>query len=248
MKSSHNVILTLSLMFGIMLIARESYARDLGVLVLPIHKGRITSSLVYEHLKVEDDFETRGETVFKSHVVGALFSYGLTDTVSVALKGGSILEPRVEAQGDAWESRAGYLYGIDLYHEVFPSTPLRPGVQLSGGVTGFLVPLDRADVDDSGMTPVDQKMSGVEYHGSVVATYKWRMAEPYAGLRGFGNNVSWRDNSSGASPAKITGHAHGNLSVVVGLPLRLSQDLRVFVEGRFVSETALTAGITIASF
>lgn len=223
-------------------------ARDLGVFVLPIHKGSLTSSLVYEHLKLEDDFNTRGRATFKANVVGALFSYGVTDTISVAVKGGTIVDPRIEAQGNAWESRAGYLYGADLYNEVFPSTDLRPGVQLSAGVTGFQLPIDRADVNNSGMTPVDQKMSGVEYHAAVVAVYRLKRLEPYAGLRGFGSSVTWRDNESGASPDHITGHAHGNISVVAGVPVKITKDVRFVLEGRFVSETAITAGFTIASF
>ncbi len=231
-----------------MLVTGNTYARDLGVFVLPIHKGSLTSSLVYEHLRLKDDFKTRGRATFIAQVVGAQFSYGLTDTVSVAVKGGTIVDPRVEAQGDAWESRAGYLYGLDLYNEVFPSTELRPGVQLSAGVTGFQVPLDRADVNSSGMTPIDQKMSGVEYHVAALATYRLGPTQPYAGLRGFANSVTWRDNAAGASPDKITGHAHGNISIVAGVPLRLSKEVRFFVEGRFVSETAISAGFTIASF
>jgi hypothetical protein len=247
-KSYKRFIAAISMTISLMLVTGITYARDLGVFVLPIHKGSLTSSLVYEHVKQKDDFKTRGRSTFKGQVVGALFSYGVTDTVSVAVKGGTIIEPRVEAQGDVWESRAGYLYGIDLYNEVFPATELRPGVQLQAGVTGFQVPLDRADINNSGMTPIDQKMSGVEYHGSVVASYILGRTQPYAGLRGFGNTIQWRDHSAVSGPDHITGHAHGNISVVVGVPVRLSKDVRVVLEGRFVSETAISAGFTIASF
>lgn len=248
MKLLRHSIVVLGLGIVLSILPIDLYARDLGVLVLPIHKGKLTSSLVYEHLKLEDDFNTRGRVTFKANVVGALFSYGITDTVSVAVKGGTIVDPRIEAQGNAWESRSGYLYGLDLYNEVFPSTDLRPGVQLSAGVTGFQLPLDRADVNNSGMTPVDQKMSGVEYHGAVVAVYRLGIVEPYAGLRGFGSSVTWRDHAAGASPDHISGHAHGNISVVAGFPVKIARDVRFVLEGRFVSETAITAGITIASF
>jgi hypothetical protein len=235
------------------LVAGRGDARDLGVLVLPVHQGKFTSSLLYEHLKVQDDFDSRGRADFKSDVVGAVFSYGITDKVAVGIKGGSILEPTVEAQGSQWKSRAGYLYGIDLYNEVFPATPgLRPGVQLSGGVTGFMVPLDRTNFRIS--TPgipgdwqsVDQTMSGIEYHGAVVATFKAGPAEPYAGVRGFGSSVTWKDNQ--ANPGSIKGHAHGNISLVAGLPIQISKDVRFEVEGRFVNETAVTAGFTVAVF
>ncbi len=217
-------------------------------MLLPIHKGHVTSSLLYEHLKFKDDFNTRGEATFKAQIVGAQFSCGVTDTVAIAIKGGSIIDPRVEASGSAWESRSGYLYGADLYNEVFPATGLRPGIQLSLGLTSFLVPLDRADISNSGMTPIDQKMTGMEYHGAVVASYKLGITQPYAGLRGFGSEVKWSNNSTGANPDHITGHAQGNISVVVGTPVRITKDISFVVEGRFVNETAFTAGFTVASF
>ena len=232
------------------LMSKVVYARDLGVLVLPIHEGKFTSSLMYEHLKLQDDFDNRGRVDFNSDVVGASFSYGITDQIAVAVKGGNLIDPRVEAQGSAWESRAGYLYGIDLYNEVFPATPgWKPGIQLSGGVTGFQVPFDRL-ISGGTTTLIDQKESGVEFHGAVVATFKVGPTEPYAGVRGFGSSVNWQNNQlpSAGQPDHITGHAHGNISVVAGLPVQLTKDLRFNLEGRFVNETAVTAGFTIAVF
>jgi len=223
-----------------------SEARDLGVLVLPVHRGKFTSNLLYENLKIQDDFDSRGRADFKSSVVGAQFTYGITDQVAIGIKGGSFVNPRVEAQGSAWESRAGFLYGVDLYNEVFPATPgLKPGVQLSGGATGIQVPLDRTHARGTWL-PIDQVMSGVEYHGAVLATFKAGPAEPYAGVRGFGSHVSWQDNQ--ANPGVITGHAHGNISLVAGLPVQITKDIRFEAEGRFVNETAVTVGFTVASF
>ena len=123
-----------------------AHARDVGVLVLPIHQGKLTSNVLYERLKITDDFDTRGRADFKSNVVAVLFSYGITDQISVAVKGGTFIDPQVTAQGSQWESRAGDLYGFDLYNEVFPATELKAGIQLSAGVTGFQVPLDRTNV------------------------------------------------------------------------------------------------------
>ena len=234
---------------GVMSMTINVHARDLGVLVLPVHEGKFTSSLLYGHLKLQDDFDTRGRADFKSDVAGASFSYGITDQVAVAVKGGTLIDPRVEAQGNAWESRAGYLYGIDLYNEVFPATPgWMPGVQLSGGVTGFQVPFDRL-ISGNTVTLIDQKQSGVEFHGAVVATFKAGPVEPYAGLRGFGSSVTWRDNNPAPDmPDHITGHAHGNISLVAGMPIQISKDVRFNLEGRFVNETAITAGFTVAAF
>jgi len=223
------------------------HARDLGVLVLPVHQGKFTSSLLYENLKIQDDFDTRGRVDFKSNVVGAQFSYGITDQIALGIKGGTFVNPQADAQGSQWESRAGYLYGIDLYNEVFPATPgYRPGIQLSAGVTGFQVPFDRTNVSGSWQT-VDQLMSGVEYHGAVLATFKAGITEPYAGVRGFGSNVTWKDNQAN-NPASITGHAHGNISLVAGLPVQITKDVRFEAEGRFVNETAVTVGFTVATF
>jgi hypothetical protein len=229
-----------------------AHARDLGVLVLPIHEGKFTSSLLYENLHLQDDFDTYGRVDFKSNVAGAQFSYGITDQVAVSVKGGTFIDPEVEAQGSTWQSRAGYLYGVDLYNEVFPATPgLRPGLQLSGGVSGFQVPLDRTNWSGTPGVPgpwqtIDDKMSGVEYHGAVLATFKWWKTEPYAGVRGFGGQVNWQANELGGMG--ITGHEHGNISLIAGLPVQITKDLKFVAESRFVNETAVTAGFTVAAF
>jgi hypothetical protein len=185
---------------------------------------------------------------FKSSVVGAQFSYGITDQVAVAIKGGSFVNPEVKAQGSQWESRSGYLYGIDLYNEVFPATPgFIPGIQVSGGATGFEVPLDRTNATTDGTwTQIDQVMSGYEYHGAVLATFKVGIAEPYAGVRGFAGRTNWQDNTM--NPGIISGTEHGNVSLVAGLPVQITKDIRFEAEGRFVNETAVTVGFTVATF
>ena len=78
----------------VVLMAGFVHARDLGVLVLPIHQGKLTSSLLYENLSIQDDFDSRGRADFKSSVAGAQFSYGITDQVAVAIKGGSFVNPQ----------------------------------------------------------------------------------------------------------------------------------------------------------
>ena len=60
-------------MLAIALVAGPIYARDLGVMVVPVHQGKFTSSLLYENLKIQDDFDARGRADFKSSVVGAQF-------------------------------------------------------------------------------------------------------------------------------------------------------------------------------
>ncbi len=225
------------------------YARDLSVLVPEVHKGKITSSLLYEYLKVREDFETRGSADFRSHVAGTQFTYGIDDQNSVAIKGGVLMDPQVEAQSTKWQSRAGYLYGIDLYSEVFPATRLRPGVQVSAGISAFQVPLDRVISSTGAVTLVDQKMSGIDYHGSVLLTYKWWRVIPYTGIRMFGRSVNWHDNQPVAGqPANIVGHAKGNVSIVVGLPIQITPSVRFQAEGVFVNETMATAGLSFATF
>jgi hypothetical protein len=62
--------------------------------------------------------------------------------------------------------------------------------------------------------------------------------------------VNWQNNE--AAPAgqsdHITGHAHGHISLVAGLPFQITKEVRFEAEGRFVNETAVTVGFTIAAF
>jgi hypothetical protein len=243
-------LLARTVLLGVLLLPSLGYARDFGVSVPPIHKGKLTSSALYEYLKVSEDFNVRGKADYKSDVVGAQFTYGITDQIAIGLKGGALINPQEDAQGTQWEGRVGYLYGIDLYNEIFPATGYRPGVMLGGGATGFLVPLDRQLNADGTVTLVDQRMTGVDLHASMLLAMKWGRVSPYTGVRVFGRTVEWRDNQSATNggPAKITGHAHGNASIVVGLPIRISNEVQFHAEGVFVNETAVTAGFTIAAF
>ena len=138
-----------AVLVGALLLPSLSHARDFGVMLPSIHEGKWTSSVLYEHLKVQEDFDSRGTADFTSQVVGSQFSYGLTDVLALALKGGVLIDPKEETQGSQWKGRAGYLYGIDLYNEVFPATGYRPGVQASIGATGFMTPFNQI-VDQSG--------------------------------------------------------------------------------------------------
>ncbi|OGR89520.1 MAG: hypothetical protein A2992_03695 [Elusimicrobia bacterium RIFCSPLOWO2_01_FULL_59_12] len=236
-------------LLGLLFVPVFGYARDFGVSVPSIHKGKFTSSVLYEHLKVRDDFDARGKADFRSHVVGSQFSYGLTDQMAVSLKGGALVDPEEKAQGKIWQGRAGYLYGFDLYHEVFPATGYWPGVQASAGVTGFLVPLSQMTGSTGTVTLVDQRITGLDYHGAVLLAMKSGRFAPYVGVRIYERTVGWHDNQPGPTdPANVGGSAHGNASLVLGVPVRISEAVQFQVEAMFVNQTAITAGLTIAVF
>jgi len=232
------------------LVPAFSHARDFGVSVPSIHQGKLTSSVLYQYLKVNEDFDTRGKADFKGQIVGSQFTYGISDQLAIGIKGGVILDPREEAQGTRWQGDTGYLYGLDLYNEIFPATGVWPGVLASVGAAGFRVPLNRT-IDAAGVsTLVDQRLTGVDYHASMLFAMKvWERLAPYAGFRLFGRSVNWHDNQpTTGQPANSAGHPHGNISIVVGLPIQITPVVRFHAEGIFVNETAVTAGITVAAF
>jgi hypothetical protein len=220
-----------------------SLARDFGVSAPTIHKGKFSSSLLYEYLKVEDDFDARGRADFKSDVVGSQFTYGITDQLAAGIKGGVLIDPQQEAQGATWKGRVGYLYGFDLHSEVFPATGVWPGVMVSGGVTGFMTPFNSVV---GSTTTIDQRISGIEYHGSVVLGMKWGRFAPSGGLKIFERALTWRDNQPLAGqPASIDGDSHGNAALIVGLPIRITEAIQFNAEAVLVTQTAITAGITV---
>jgi hypothetical protein len=223
-------------------------AIDLGISQVSIHEKTLTSSLVYEHLKIEDNFDGRGRGFFHGHLVGARLAYGFSDQWAVGIYGANVLDLREEAQGSQWKGDSGFSYGLDVYNDVFPATSLWPGVQLSMGVSGFRLPLTRLE-SPSGVTPVDQHLSGIDVHGSALASVKWNRLSPYFGLRAFARSVDWRDNQpANGFPASIHGKAQGNISVVMGLPVQLTKNLRLELESILVNQTALSAGLTWTTF
>jgi hypothetical protein len=221
-------------------------ANEGSILYQPVRQGKFLSSLLYSNINSDIDFDTRGDVTFKSNTVGVQFGYGVTDRVSVALRGGSYVDPEVEATNGKYTGHSGYFYGIDLYDEIFPATGFAPGVQVQGGITGMQVSLQSLQ---GSAGPIDQQMTGYEYHGSVLLTSKFKRAAPYIGMRAFGSTVYWRDNSPASNAtAEITGHAKNNASLVLGLPVQIAEGLWLQTEGRLVGETAVTVGFTIAGF
>jgi hypothetical protein len=236
-------IWTCAAIVAVALVPSLSLARDFGVSYPTIQKGKFSSSLLYSYIKVEDDFDARGRADFKSHVVGSQFAYGITDTMGVSVKGGALVDPEEEAQGATWKGSAGYLYGFDLYNEVFPATGVWPGVMVSAGMTGFMAPFSSV-VGSS--TPINQRISGIEYHGSVVLGMKWGRFSPYGGVKIFERSLTWRDNQPLAGQtASIDGDSHGNAALILGLPIRITEAIQFNVEAVLVTQTAITAGITI---
>jgi hypothetical protein len=223
-------------------------AIDLGVSQVSIHDKALMSSLIYEHLKIEDNFDDRGRGFFHGDLVGARLAYGISDRWGIGIFGANVLDLREEAQGSRWKGDSGYSYGLDVYNDVFPATSVWPGVQLSAGVSGFRLPFSQL-VSPSGATLIDQHMSGVDVHGSVIASAKWNRLSPYFGLRAFARSVDWHDDQpASGSPASIHGKAQGNVSVVMGVPVQLTTNLRLELESILVNQTALSAGLTWTTF
>ena len=104
----------------------------------------------------------------------------------------------VDAQGSHGNRRAGYLYGIDLYNEVFPATPgWRSGIQISRRHRSVFRSLRSTITYKRCHTPIDREVCPVsKYHGTVIVTFRvGRHPEPYIGVRVFGGSVNWQDNS-----------------------------------------------------
>src|SRR6185503_1159264 len=108
-------------------------------------------------------------------------TYGITDQIAVGIKGGALVEAEQEAQSTTWHGGSGYLYGIDLYNEVFPATQYRPGVMVTAGASQFRVPLTQTRDAAGTVTLVDQRLSGLDYHASMLLSMKWDRFSPYTG-------------------------------------------------------------------
>lgn len=219
-------------------------ARDLLVGIPSPAVSALQTSLIGGRVKSTDDFDARGEVGSTTDAVGVRLTYGVTSRTSVSLQGGAAIDPEVEAQGSTWRGHSGFFYGVDLYHELFPTTEWKPGLHVQGGVVGFQHALNRLESPEGDTTLVDQQMKGLEYHAAFLASWKWKRLYPYGGIRMFGSSVHWDNAQPGSSgPAEISGHATGNISVVLGCPVQLAPDWRLQAEGRWVNETAVSIGI-----
>ena len=233
---------------AVAIFASQARAIDVGLSQVPIHKDSLATSLIYEHASLHDDFDTRGRATFKANVIGARCSYGLSDQLSLAVSGGSIVDPKVEAQGSTFRGGSGFIYGVDIYNEVFPATAYWPGIQLSLGASGFQTFFDRT-VSAGTSATADQRMSGFDVHGNLLFAEKWGRFSPYLGLRAEARSIDWTNNELAIeSPARIHGTARGNVSFIIGLPIQLTKQLRLELESILINQTALSAGFTWAAF
>jgi hypothetical protein len=221
-------------------------ARDVGVVPLPFGQDNFNSSLLYTRVDEKDDFDARGIVRLKGNLVASEIGYSFLERSIISVRGGVLTEIEQSAQNAQWFSRAGYLFGAAFRHQVFPVTEYRPGLQLSASVSHFFMPLDRVDIAGS-VSTIDHKVSGWNYTGRLLGQIRWWRLDPYAGLQGTGRSIRWRDHRpSAGSPAEVTGSAEGNISIVVGLPVRIRKDARLQIEGLFLNQTSLTAGFSIS--
>ena len=230
---------------GVVLSVSVVQARDVGTLWQPVARGKFSATSLWSYFKLTDNFDVRGDVDVTGQVVGAQFAYGATDQISVALLGGSVLNPRHDAQNTQWEGRAGVLYGLQVYGQVLAPTGFYPGVQLSAGVNGFQIPLDRQMTGGPTTTLIENNVSGTDMHGALLAGWAVWRAKPYAGIRVFGREVFWQDNQAGV---RIRGTASGNASFIVGVPVRITESLLFQVEGVVMNGKTVTAGFTWHGF
>lgn len=141
---------------------------------------------------------------------------------------------RLESTSDGWR------WGLGLSGMLAPISPVSIGVSWSLGYTQTNVSLDRFQGGPV-VYDVDESLRQEEFQGSLQAIKRWKEFEPYVGLKLMRQKTRLQDN---VSKSRVSGYNDG-VSPFVGMRWAMFDREFLQVEGSFVDEESLTAGLVV---
>jgi|GEM_PF-1885969 len=237
----HKLVVISFLFFGIGI--EGAQAQELPLFVVQGAPFTFEHQLFYNNEQHDLDFDTRGRVRSRHQAAGVSLGYSLTDTIQVALHGGTLVNPEVSNSVSTWRGHSGYFYGLEVADHIFPATEEWPGILVQVGVGSQTSFFDRQQTAGD-QAPIDQKMRDLRYGGSAVATWRFKSITPYFGPRVEGSDVKWSDNRAAAgSPSHVEGHLSKHVGVVAGCSFSIFQGLELQIEGRALGETSIRASV-----
>jgi hypothetical protein len=137
-------------------------------------------------------------------------------------------------------TKSGMVWGLGVGGGIAPGSIVSTAISWQLQFTQRLVDLDRLQGGPV-VYASDERFRQDEFQGSVNFSRRWKMWEPYAGLKIMRVTSRLQDN---ATKERVSGSKNG-VSPFVGLQVGVAEKESLVIEGSFVDEKSLTAGIKL---
>jgi hypothetical protein len=134
----------------------------------------------------------------------------------------------------------GWRWGLGVGGVISPMSPVSTGVSWNLSYTQTNVNLDRFQGGDV-VSAIDESIQQQEFQGALQAIRRWKMLEPYVGLKLIRLQTRLQDNTS---KQRVSGHENG-VSPMVGLRWAMFEKEFLQLEASFVDEKSVTAGVVV---
>jgi hypothetical protein len=134
----------------------------------------------------------------------------------------------------------GLRWGLGISGVLAPISPVSVGVNWALSYTQTSLTLDRFQGGDQ-VVAVDEAILQQEFQGALQATYRWKMLEPYAGLKLMRLHTRLNDETS---KQRVSGNTN-EISPMAGIRWAMFDREFLQVEASFADEKSLTAGLVI---
>lgn len=137
-------------------------------------------------------------------------------------------------------TKEGFVWGLGVGGGIAPGSIVSTAISWELSFTQRLVSLDRLQ-GGTVVYATDERLRQEEYQASVNFSRRWKSLEPFAGLKVIRIASRLQDN---LTKERVSGNKDG-FSPFVGLQWAIAERESLVVEGSFVDEKALTAGLKV---
>jgi hypothetical protein len=234
--------------------AATALAAGLGDVVQPIEQGKISITPEYTHV-FDRDFNQSGEKVDKYDQAYANIAYGIADNVKLYTKLG-VADMNIKGRTSASETtQEEYSFGFLWGGGISGNLKLQGDwiIGFDSQYTAWNTDFDAITVNGEKGTKLAGKLKNDEWQAALYAGKEIAMGTnitltPYTGVKVARLESDIKGLSFETSTAAYVGTGtlknDNEFGVVVGTNLKMSENLKVNIEGQFVDETGLTAGLT----
>jgi hypothetical protein len=184
-------------------------------------------------------------TDVKSDRVAVKWSFHPTPEIDYWLKAGSanyeLSYPAASERDTLSSDEPGYVVGFGFRKLLMPDTIVTPAVSVDLGGEYLECGLQRFQQGNAAATVVSDRVVQTEVQASVIASKKYKVFEPYAGLKVSDEGLSLLNK---ASVNSVSG-TKNLVSLFAGCKVAMAGKDGLIIEASFIGQTAFTAGWNI---
>lgn len=138
-------------------------------------------------------------------------------------------------------TKDGFVWGLNLGKTIAVGSIVSTAISWDLSYTNTRVDLDRFQGGPVAAVPASQKLNQDEFQAAVNFSRRWKMIEPYAGVKVSSVKTTLKDKTTKES---VSGRTEG-VSPFVGLEFSFFGKEMLIVEASFVDQKSISAGLNI---